>query len=77
METRGQRVGGGFPGYNGPALPRAMRSSRVQSPHPSTHFVPSLVFVDLEHLKWPNWQHHVLLCLCDKTEIQTAIEMWW
>jgi hypothetical protein len=48
METRGQRVGGGFPGYNGPALPRAMRSSRVQSLHPSTPFVPSWAFVDLD-----------------------------
>ncbi|CAM6092477.1 unnamed protein product [Calypogeia fissa] len=28
MEARSRRVGGGFPGYNGPALPRAMRSSR-------------------------------------------------
>lgn len=34
MEARSRRVGGGFPGYDGPALPRAMRSSRVQiAPH--------------------------------------------
>jgi hypothetical protein len=29
MEARGRRFSGGFPGYEGPALPRAMRSSRV------------------------------------------------
>ncbi|CAK9272417.1 unnamed protein product, partial [Sphagnum jensenii] len=28
MEARGRRFSGGFPGYDGPALPRAMRSSR-------------------------------------------------
>ncbi|KAG0563321.1 hypothetical protein KC19_8G021400 [Ceratodon purpureus] len=28
MEARIRRVGGGFPGYDGPALPRAMRSQR-------------------------------------------------
>ncbi|CAM6075819.1 unnamed protein product [Sphagnum tenellum] len=28
MRLKAQRYGGGFPGYNGPALPRAMRSSR-------------------------------------------------
>ncbi|KAL2649668.1 hypothetical protein R1flu_017796 [Riccia fluitans] len=28
MEARSRRVGGGFPGYNGPAMPRALRSSR-------------------------------------------------
>lgn len=29
MEARTRRVSGGFPGYDGPALPRAMRSHRV------------------------------------------------
>jgi hypothetical protein len=29
MEAQGRRFSGGFPGYDGPALPRAMRSSRV------------------------------------------------
>ncbi len=29
MEAQGRRFSGGFPGYDGPAPPRAMRSSRV------------------------------------------------
>ena len=32
MEARGRRLGSIFPGYDGPALPRAIRSSRVQIP---------------------------------------------
>lgn len=35
MEARGRRLGSIFPGYDGPALPRAIRSSRVHNSTPS------------------------------------------